>query len=183
MLPLLIDCDGVVADYVGGVLLNVEHATNMRYLRTAVDQYNLWEAIGMTGVDKNLIIKNYITKPGWCQNLLPLPGAVEGVRELNKIRRVVFLTSLWNSSPTWVYDRNKWLRKHFGRDLGSRVIFTNSGDLKRHVRGAVLVDDKAINCEGWAESNPEGRPFLWPAPYNPGSRWTWNDVMEYARGL
>jgi 5'(3')-deoxyribonucleotidase len=121
-----------------------------------------------------------VNRPGFTEGLGLLLGAASGVRDLAKECDVYFVTSPIHSSPTWAYERRKWLIKWFGHEQGSKVVFTSH---KHLVAGDVLVDDKPGNLENWNH----GCRVLWDAPYNREATINahrtceWSDVLRLAR--
>jgi len=93
--------------------------------------------------------------------LKPLPGAQAGLAALQDVAEVYVVTSYVKTSPTWVYERDRWLHEHFYVPR-SHVIHTRA---KHCFSGAALIDDKPENVEAWAQHQP-GLPVLWGQPFN-----------------
>ena len=104
-----------------------------------------------------------MSEPGVACDLEPLPGAIEGVKKIAKIADVYFVTAQVERSRTWVYDRENWLIKHFGQELGSKVVNTH---YKYLVKGDMLIDDKEYNMKAWKKAFPGGIGVLWDHPHN-----------------
>lgn len=156
---VLVDCDGVLADYVGAFLRMMrEHhgATYERHQVTAFDFSSLqhWHTVGPMAWP--------LTKrEGFCRDIAPLPGAVEGFRRLREIVDVEICTTATDSLH-WVHERNEWLAKHF--DVSRKDIhYTHK---KHRIDAAALIDDSGENLDLWAQHRPDSMALLWDATYN-----------------
>lgn len=163
---VLLDCDGVLADFIGGVLEIVERITGLCFDRHDVDQYDFCAALGIRGMDASLI-KQAIAERGFCERLAPLEGARAGVKALHLIADVYVVTSPWNSSETWTHDRESWLWRHF-KIPSSRVIHTSA---KHLVCGDVFVDDKTSTVAAWRDAWPDCGAVRWDTPHNANDAW------------
>lgn len=103
---------------------------------------------------------------GWCENIQPFSGAVEGVKKLEEIAEVFVCTSPFGGE-FWEYERRQWLYTHFGI-RGRRVM---QGYSKFLLHAEMFVDDKPANVEAWiryndAHAREPGRGLLWDRPHN-----------------
>lgn len=159
---ILLDCDGVLADWTGAVARVVEKHGEVFNHGVWFDQQKLPPA------SRNKVMSE-LSRAGFCYDLEALPGAIQGVKDLVAAGcDVHFVTSLWNS-PTWAYDRQRWLQKHGLLDSYSRLVFAKN---KWVVKGDILVDDKISNVEKWAAEWPNGIGICWAQPWN--TDWAWN---------
>lgn len=158
---VLLDVDGVIADFDTYAQLIIFQL----FGRQPIKDRKYW------AIEKNFSLKNSQRDQFWkmldlkgvAQQLQPYPGAIEGVKEIASIADVYFVTSPIQSSPTWCYDRSKWLKKHFGTELGRKVVLTG----QKHIcAGDFFVDDKVTHVTKWQQHNPLGTGFLWNQPYN-----------------
>lgn len=101
-------------------------------------------------------------QPEFVRTIPPCRNAMAGVAELRRFAEVVFVTSPWDSNPTWAHERGRWLARHFGAGRDN-VIHTGA---KHHVRGSVFVDDRPRAVEKWTVSHPNGKGLVWAQPYN-----------------
>jgi 5'(3')-deoxyribonucleotidase len=162
---VLLDVDGVLADFVAGYLQLVCDVTGLRFQHENVTEFRIGRALGLTA-DDDRAVANGITQ-GWCAGLDPIPGAVDGYKKLSAIADVYIVTSPWNKCPTWTYEREQWLAKHFGIPH-ARVLH---GSAKHLVRGDVLVDDKTETCVKWRDEHPDKTVVLWESPWNVRDAW------------
>jgi 5'(3')-deoxyribonucleotidase len=168
-LRVLLDVDGVLADFVKSYLRLVYEVTGRWYEHHHVTEFNLGNALGLTADEASEVNKGIVQ--GWCSEIEPLTGAIEGVGALSYLADVYVVTSPWNKCPTWTYEREQWLARHFGIPH-AKVLH---GSAKHLVRGDVLVDDKTETCVKWQAEHPCSSCVLWKSPWN--SRDAWAGVL------
>lgn len=152
----LCDVDEVLANFQVPMFTIAERLFGRRL--TAHD-FEVWDVF--TGFTEEELEALYmeLEKPGFCRDLQPIPGAFEAIQELRKIADVFVVTSPFRS-PTWVHERDAWLKKHFGfsRD---HIVHTSAKFL---VEGDAFLDDKPSHVVHWKEMHPKGRAMLWHIP-------------------
>lgn len=160
---LLLDVDGVFADFVGGYLGLVLRVTGRLYDHAHITQWDIAAACRLTPEEKRDVTAELI-KPGFCRNLMLLPGAFEGLQLVRAIADPVFVTSPWDSSPTWDYERRCWL---FDRlDVRREDIIQTTS--KHHVDGDLILDDHHESVGRWLERRPGRAAVLWSNYANTG---------------
>jgi 5'(3')-deoxyribonucleotidase len=152
---IILDVDGVVADFVGGLGIKNQ------------DDYE----IAWTPAHKTLL-----RSPHFWESLDPIPGAVDVVyRLMDSGYGIVFCSAPWDGCREWHAARGVWLRKHFG----DRFEFIAARKQGKHlVRGDVFIDDHVGTVRHWQAKNPFGRGLIYSQPWNkhePGKRFTWAD--------
>lgn len=140
--PVLIDVDGVVSNFHKKVVSFIEDKFDIK-----VDESKIYgdvrnEANGLWDQE----CEDYIRSPGFSRYLEAWPGSIEAIKKIMKKKEVMFVTSPYNSSPTWAYDRTMWLKDHFGITRDD-VIFARD---KRFVDGVTLIDDRWENVVDWS---------------------------------
>lgn len=159
---VLLDVDGVIADFVGASLDAIERHMGIRFAADQVTSYDFRSLPGWDSIkDRFWELTRSI---GFCQKIEPFPGAVEGVGRLREVATVEFLTSPMHGSPTWVHERDFWLERHFGAHHRD-VMHVRK---KERVRGDFLVDDSADKVESWRKAHLDGVGIVWTRPYNGG---------------
>ncbi len=181
---VLVDCDGVLADFVGGVLELVENVTGLAYEPHDVDQFDFCKALKIGGLDASLI-KHKIGAPGFCTSLAPYDGARKGIEALREIAEVYIVTSPWNSCATWTSERESWLWRHF-KVPHSHIVHTSA---KHLVCGDVFVDDKTSMVAAWESAWPDRVAVRWNTPHNRNDQWdgvrcaSWERLAEIVQGV
>lgn len=159
---VLLDVDGVLADFLTPFLHHINHYWGTSHTLDDMTKWDMYDSFDVPQEIRRLV-DSKINEAGFAQTLKLLPGAKDGVAELQRIADVYIVTSPW-SSPTWHHDRRLWLKEHFG--IGGNYLITTKA--KHVVAGDVLIDDKTSTLEHWQKCHPRGLPIRWPGPNN---RW------------
>jgi 5'(3')-deoxyribonucleotidase len=156
----LLDCDGVVGDFITPCLREIALLTGADH---AHDDVDVWD-FDVKLISSEELRREYwsrITAPGFCASIEPYPHAKEGVKLLQSYADVYIVTAPM-LAPTWASERQQWLAEHFGISH-KRIVSTPA---KYLVRGELLVDDKPEHVEQWQAANPCGVGVLWSRAYN-----------------
>lgn len=178
---VLLDVDGVLADFVTPALQVVQQVTGKPAPKDATDDWDLFRAYDQETQAK---FYNEFKKEGWCYALQPYPGALEGVNMLRDLADVYFVTSPMHG-PHWSDERARWLVDYFGAKR-NQVVSTNA---KYVCAGDVLVDDKTSHVVKWLQHHERGLGVVWAQPYNIADTLperairtlNWNDVVKSVR--
>lgn len=164
--PLLIcDVDGVLADFVGGVCDYVRRVIEKPATRDMCTEWSIRDSLGLTDGEW-FSVTRYISSTGFAYQLPELPAVPVLLGAVARgVVRVQYCTTSWRSSPTWDYDRRRWLKAI----MGSRAVtFTAE---KHYVRGDAFVDDRPDTVAKWLHHAPPGQSvcaYLYDAPHNRG---------------
>lgn len=177
---ILLDVDGVLADFVGAVRSTVAEVGH-RLGEVTQPDFTAQLAVEHPEVHAHYIFRS--AARNWCTEIEPYPGAARFVEQLRQHGEVVAVTAPLRHCPTWESERRAWLRRHVGI---TDVISTRRKDL---VYGDVLVEDSYDNlAKWWARLGHEARCVLVGHAYNkqrnitsknPG-RFPCADVCDYA---
>lgn len=172
---LLLDVDGVVANFGQYYLDIVESKLGYKYNILDLVEWNYSDVMNLSKYEIE-IIEHELHLPGCASRLEPHEGAVLGVLSLLEVCDVRFVTAPLRGNPTWVYDRNSWLRGYFGSEVADRTIYAQDKSL---VYGDIFVDDKVSNLLGWRF----GVPIIWDQVYNRGCEFRrmsdWDELREF----
>lgn len=157
-LPVLIDVDGVLADFVGPIL----RAAGSYLEHHQVTEYEMFDH-HMDEAERARAIVACGGEDFW-ENLPVIQGAQEGVEEIRAHRPVVFLTQPWHGCSGWYGARLAWLRRHFA--ASHRELAPLHGSVKHLVDGAALIEDSPVNLTAWSDAHPHRMPVIFDAPYN-----------------
>lgn len=167
MKRVLLDCDGVLADFTSAMLQLVNVFCATTFTPADVTEFDFAKALKLDRGHAAAVKSAIGGSPMFAANLAVYPGAVEGVRKLREVAEVYIVTSPWNSNPTWTHDRETWLKRHF--DIPhQRVIHTSA----KHVcAGDVFVDDKTSTLVEWCEHQRAGIAVQWQTLHNRRDQW------------
>ena len=172
MKSILLDVDGVTADFIGGL----ERALNHTFSPEDLKEWDVLKKLEPSQREKAL---EALSGTSFWRNLPVKDGAKEGVRFLENMGyEITWVTSPWTSCEGWEAARRDWLDEHFGLGTqGHHYIPTSS---KEKVVGDVFIDDKPENVKGWREAHPGKQAFIFDAPYNKSfygaPRLTWGSI-------
>lgn len=147
------DVDGVVADLVGALCLELKKRGYRRHPKEFT-HYHFEQCITPK---ENKIIRLAMEQPGFVRDMPWYPGAKRFLRRLRAIGEVVALTRPYEKGPTWAYERTRWLGRHV-----DAIVQTPRKDL---VPGDVFIEDSHDNLLIWAQRNV-GYPILMARPWN-----------------
>ncbi len=153
---LLIDVDGVLADFTTATLEVVHQLTGRRYEASSVTTWEVFDSI--PEAEAMSAVYDVIKGEGGCMGIPVYPGAKEGISLIRKRVHLVAVTTPFIGSKTWVHERFKWLEEHF-QIRAKDVIFAKN---KSRVHGDFFLDDKPEHVEDWISywKMPQ-RAFLW----------------------
>lgn len=140
MTSILLDIDNTIADFTGAVCREASKILDRGVHPTEITQWNLRASLEMTPKQIKALY-TAIQRKGFCLELEPLPGSVTAVKKLQSLGFVNFVTSPWDSSSHWMWERTQWLRTFFNADPED-VIHTHH---KWLVKGDVIIDDRPLN--------------------------------------
>lgn len=181
---IAIDCDGVLADFIGGVLAALKADGDKRNLNH--QDVTTWDMAACLGIPKRKFY-DIVTRKGFCLKLDPIEGARESLSRLRQLDDVVCVTSPW-SGDYWPYERTEWLRHMM--DFQYRDIIHCSQ--KEIIRADILIEDKLSTAIDWAEANPEGTAVVLayahnhlpqPCPANIKRVESWSDLVSVCQEL
>ncbi len=178
---LLCDVDEVLADFQTPMC---EARFDLYGRRAHPEDCEGWDCFSiMTDYERRGVFAT-ICRPGWCAGLQPKPGAQDAIQELRGICDVYAVTSHFAGAPTWVHERDAWLRDHFGFER-RHIIHTSA---KFMVKGDALLDDNPNHVRQWLAEHP-GLGMLWHIPntrklgYDDIRVRSWAEVIERVGAL
>uniref|UniRef100_A0A8C0GUB5 5', 3'-nucleotidase, cytosolic n=1 Tax=Chelonoidis abingdonii TaxID=106734 RepID=A0A8C0GUB5_CHEAB len=164
-LRVLVDMDGVLADFEGGALRaflarypgepHVELAERRGF--SVRDQYRcLREDLGAK-------VASVYESPGFFLGLEPIPGAIEAMQEMIHMQdtQVFICTSPLLKYEHCILEKYSWVEKHLGPEFVERLILTRD---KTVVSADLLFDDKDT-IKG-AEPKPNWEHILFTCCHN-----------------
>lgn len=156
-LPILIDCDEVLSDFVGRVLELAAEFGGIYANREQITGWDMSKVLGWPGLDA--CVTERINKRELCFRLEETPGAISWLRQVEAefgVDRVFICTSPWNAE--WASQRMAWLERRGVPK--SRQIQCSA----KHLIPGYLIDDAAHH----AARRPPGQAFIIDAPWNRG---------------
>lgn len=165
---ILLDCDGVMSDFIAHVLHEVNAELRTDHTHDDIDKWEMYEALAVP-TETRAKVDQIVMSPGFCAGLPEIEGAREGVPALRAAGHKLYCVTAPFIGHNWMPERVQWLRRHMGFDR-KHVVFCYDKEL---IFGDVLVDDKIDNLLAWQAAWPNGRATLFEQPWNRrDERWT-----------
>jgi len=136
-LVLFVDMDATIADYYAGVEQAIVSTTGKS---VAPDFWTKIESRDTYARD----LKSSVDRvSGFYATLPPIPGAVETLKELDRLGFTIFFLSTPDARSTSCHsDKNVWISAAFGADWCTRLILTHDKTLVGvHGKRNILIDD------------------------------------------
>lgn len=152
-----IDCDGVLADWMGYVIPVVNILFNTNIKQSDLTGWDLYDIIDDPKAKTTLY--DYLNQTKMILDMNPYDEALRGMTALKEFADIYVVTSPMMNYPNWILHRNKWLKTHFGIDK-NHVIHTSA---KHLVQADVFIDDKPENVVNWSRygNNVYSQAVLW----------------------
>ncbi|XP_061232903.1 5'(3')-deoxyribonucleotidase, cytosolic type [Neopsephotus bourkii] len=164
-LRVLVDMDGVVADFEGAVLrgFSARFPTEPRVELEARSGFSVREQYRGLRRDLAAKVASVYESPGFFLGLDPVPGALEALQEMIRMQdtEVFICTSPLRNYEHCVLEKYKWVEKHLGPEFVERIILTRD---KTIVSADLLFDDK--DTITGAEPNPSWEHILFTCCHN-----------------
>ena len=136
---LAIDLDGVLVDIVTGIVNHHNEIKQTNFTLTDFRRYHLHETFKITEQERDRMLELFYATHHF-QNLLPIPGSVDGLRKLSKKHKLFLITARAKNLEHVTLD---WVNKHFPK-LFSKIVFTPWHD-KTHEKKAEVCKELEID--------------------------------------
>ncbi|KAM7035486.1 5'(3')-deoxyribonucleotidase, cytosolic type [Acridotheres tristis] len=164
-LRVLLDMDGVLADFEGAVLreFRARFPLEPRVELAERRGFSVREQYRSLREELAAKVASVYESPGFFLDLDPIPGALEAVHEMFHMQdtEVFICTSPLRKYEHCIVEKYKWVEKHLGPEFVERIILTRD---KTVVAADLLFDDKDT-IQG-AEPNPSWEHILFTCCHN-----------------
>lgn len=164
-MKILLDCDGVLADFVGATLDVLRRDCGLSFTADEVTRHDICTTLRLP-TNEVAHVKSVWRSLGFASSIEPYPEALAGVESLKKLGEIVVVTAPMAHSLTWAGEREQWLAWHFGL---TDIISTRE---KQHVVGDVMIDDMMENLL----TSPARSRVLFRRPWNVKD---WSSKVHY----
>lgn len=158
---VILDCDDVVCQCLKGM---ADVASAKIGVPIPPESLKTWDFFDSVKHPDHPDLKEHVelamSQQGFCANLEPFPGAVEGVSRLKEIAEVFFCTAPYKG-PYWPHERREWLERKFNVEHW-RIIQASTKFL---IRGELFIDDKVSHVQEWHKYGA-GYAGIWDRPHN-----------------
>jgi 5'(3')-deoxyribonucleotidase len=180
-MKLLLDCDGILADFQSMYLNLINSYTGKNYVLEDITDFSIEDSLGVHEYHDRILEdfeKNHL-----CYNINPISHSQEAIRFLKRRIEIIIVTSPFKTNG-WVNERYDWL-KLFYDISSSNVVFCKD---KTYIHGDYFADDSLDNCIRWSNTHKDNICMLWDRPWNRKYRnnlppnlkivKTWEDVYD-----
>ncbi|NWU64403.1 NT5C protein, partial [Pterocles burchelli] len=142
-LRVLVDMDGVLADFEGAVLRGFRgrFPSEPRVELEERRGFSVREQYRGLREDLGAKVASVYESPGFFLGLDPIPGALEAMQEMIRMQdtEIFICTSPLQKYEHCIVEKYKWVEKHLGPEFVERIILTRD---KTVVAADLLFDDK-----------------------------------------
>lgn len=180
---VLLDCDGILANFIEPCLDVLHTLTDERYVHDDVKEWAIEKSLGVPKETWDQVYTK-MQVAGFCSSIPLYPGTKDAIAELMSIADLYIVTSPLGG-PHWAHEREKWLFEHFG--IPAKKVASISS--KYIVAGDVFMDDKTSHLVEWTNHNPDGVAVRWNRLYNAGDEWAglqtdkWDVFLGIVKGV
>lgn len=129
---LLVDADGVMADFMGHLFETVKAETGRSYCHADITDY--W----FDGMQDRSLFLDIMNREGTYRHLGVISGAREAITRLRESYDVVVCSAPPKTSKTAEDEKREWLAEHFDTDFAEQAIITRD---KHLVMGRLIIED------------------------------------------
>ena len=177
-MKIIVDCDNVVADLVGGVCSLVNE-----YRSTA----NEWNWFMNYPEPKASKVREAMKSPGFWAELPLIEDSEKGIAWLRgNGHQLLWVTVPFPYCNQWVEARESWLIRNFRVDKHNEPIITVSNAEKYHIEADVIIDDMPRIIDEYSARRPEAKTCLFWSELNQNlnrEMVNWEDIMSDASFL
>jgi 5'(3')-deoxyribonucleotidase len=156
---ILLDCDGVLSDFVTHALDFVHRETGDYHDVSEITHWDVLKSLG-----KQHLLSSFndeINTNKFCKTMPVFFDAKNAVKRLQHLGEVFIVTAPYNS-PAWVVERASWIKTNFGIENDHIANL----HCKYIVAGDVFIDDSTRNIDLWQKHHPNALSILWETPYS-----------------
>jgi Uncharacterized protein conserved in bacteria len=178
---ILIDMDGVIADFDGEFLQRWrERHPDKFYI--PLEKRSIFYVRDEYPVELKPLVEEILFASDFFEKMVPVPGAKEALEEMHAKGIEVFIcSSPMTNYGNCVLEKYKWVETFLGPAWVKKIILTKD---KTIIKADTLIDDRP-EVKG-LESQPTWEHILYDRPYNRGinkRRLTWENwkvVLDHA---
>jgi 5'(3')-deoxyribonucleotidase len=163
---ILLDCDGPLTDGFAELACAFLRQKGFVAYPRLISGWDIFKSFDVPAAIEREV-RSQLQKPYVAQSFLARDGSRRFLEDVRRWADVYAVTAPLDGSPTWAYDRERWLVSNLGFKH-DEIVFARD---KAIVRGDALVDDRHSHVVAWQEAHPDGVAVLWREPHNAKDAW------------
>lgn len=160
---ILVDMDGILCDFIGAFLSKYNKEFNDTLTIEDIHNHDFQRCLKPAAQS---VWKSYMAEPGFFRNLVPLPNALESLKELHDAGHKIYIASS-HANAISSKEKHEWLEHHVPWLNRKRFFF---GYDKFMLKADVLIDDAHHNIEQYREEWPNAEIYTISYPWNQEAR-------------
>lgn len=159
-MKILVDMDGVIADFEGGFLKlwQTEHPDKPFI---PIEQRTTFYIVEQYPADLKNFVREILLSPNFFRSLEPVEGSIQALGKLRQLGHEVFIcSSPLTSYRNCVLEKYEWVESYLGKEWINNIILSKDKTL---IKGDFLIDDRpnVLGCD-----LPSWEHILFDRPYN-----------------
>jgi|SRR3989344_2466124 len=172
-MKILVDMDGVIADFERGVLDTYQLLYPDKYY-IPLEKRTVFKVKEQYPKNLQKLVEDIYLAPGFFRSLFPIEGGLDALLEMQTKGHEVFIcTSPLSKYQHCVLEKFEWVDSYLGKEWVEKIILAKDKTL---IRGDLLIDDKP---EVKGVETPLWEHILYSQPYNNSTankrRLTWQN--------
>ena len=159
-MKILLDVDGVLADFAGAFLKILNRQTGRKHRESDVTSFAFGECVCPEPLEEAAVWDEVAATPALVGNLDEYPGAMAALESLRAKHEVLAVTTPNYGCPRWMWERRNWLVQRGFSD--HEIVFCHDKSL---IKGDILIDDHPAHVAKYGDG---GR--LVKRPWNKGTK-------------
>jgi len=173
---ILIDMDGVIADFDGEFLKRWRERYPDKFY-VPMEERTAFYVKDQYPEELKPLVTAIVREPGFFRGIMPMEGCMEALLEMEAMGHEVFIcTSPLGAYKNCVLEKFEWVDQFLGPEWVKRIVLTKD---KTIVKADVIIDDKPEIIG--VESAPSWEHILYDRPYNRDvnkKRLTWENWKD-----
>lgn len=154
---ILVDVDGVLADFMGLICRELSNRGQSRH----PDEFKYHDLSLTLSLQELQVFVELAYTEGLAAKISWYPNAELFLGRLHQLGEVFAVTAPWKSR-SWAGERGAWLQPHIRPDH----VLSVPAAAKSLIRGDILIEDNSQTAYEWVEANPSGLALLIDRPWN-----------------
>lgn len=183
---IAIDMDGTIADFVTAAIARCKELWGINIQYQEVTEYAFADTVkkklpknSTSDMSSREIYAAIYDKPRFFSDLEPLPGAIEGLKQIRQAGHTILIVSNALTTAKMPNQKNEWLDRYL-KDIEHDRIFVNGARVKKYINCHVIIDDDPRVLENHLTAIPIAVVAPWNKEFrdNNFAGWSVTNMLE-----